>query len=213
MRHFAITGSFFFIEPDVAITTYANLCEERSVLGAVYAEDYLYFGEDCNLLNDDLKSGDLINCLWLEREWLKEMPEKNITEIHFEKAVSRKFFLRAENKLQQGDTIIGEGYYGNQFISPRENGNLEFLQISRSQEAALSLFRAPARIDEIVKEDFITRGNFQISDIPVIYTSIHPVSTMEGGPILEMETNKVIGILSHLSDDPYSETGMRGIFL
>lgn len=213
LKHFAITGSFFFIEPDVAITTYRNLCEKRSVLGSVYGADYLYFGEECNLLNQDFRAGDFINCLWLQREWLRENPKRNITEIHFEEAVSSKFFLRAENKIESGTSIIGEGYYGNQFIFPRENQNVEFLQISRSQEAAFSLFRTPAKIDEIVKGDFITTGNFEISDIPVIYTSLYPVNTMEGGPILEIETNKVIGLLSHESDDPFDNGGMRGIFL
>jgi hypothetical protein len=213
LRHFAITGSFFFIEPDVAITTYTNLCEERSVLGSVYVEDYLYFGADCDLLNNDNNLGDLINCLWFDREWLREKPEKNITEIHFGKAVSRKFFQQSANSVHKGMAIIGEGYCGNQFIQPRENDNMEFLQISRLQEEAFSLFRAPAEINEIIEEECFEAGKFIISDIPIIYTSLYPVITMVGGPILEFETNKVVGILSHESEDPFEKAGMRAISL
>lgn len=213
LRHFAITGSFFFIEPDVAITTYANLCEERSVLGGVYAEDYLYFGEDCNLLNIDLKSRDLIKCLWLDREWLKEKPDKNITEIHFGKAVSRSFFRQSENPIHKGIEIIGEGYNGNQFIHPRENNNIEFLQFSRSQEEKFSLFRAMGKIDGIVEDECFSAGKFNVSGIPIIYTSLYPVVTMAGGPILESVTNNVVGILSHESNDPYEKAGMRAILL
>lgn len=214
VRHFIVTGSFFFVEPDLAITVYTNLCEERSQHGIVYADDYLYFGQECNLLNDS-QNGELVNCLWIQREWLKEMPEKNITEIHFERAVTRKYYKRADHPVKEGEMVIAEGYYGKNFIYPLEDENedVEFLRFKTSKEEDVSLCRIPAEIIEVHNKDCISSDYHFIDDISVLYTNIHPLPTLLGGPILEFETNRVVGMLSHCPDDPYDKGGIRGVFI
>lgn len=103
-------GSFFFIKPDLAITAYSNLAASRSKNDMIYAEDYLYFDSGLHRFDSALKLKDRIQCIRIEREMLKEFPDKNITEIHFDFQVSQNFFKVSDQKINCGSMVLCEGY-------------------------------------------------------------------------------------------------------
>jgi hypothetical protein len=153
--------------------------------------------------------------LWLQREWLKEYPERNITEIHFEHSVSRKYFKVSKEKVSAGIVVMGEGYEGRNFLYPLEGEeeNVEFLRLKPSQEEDFRFFRAPSEIIEVMEDDYVQTDIHQVENLTTIYTSIYPVPSMVGGPLINLFTDEVVGVISHESDDPYNEGGIRGVLI
>lgn len=214
MRFFS-GGSFFFIEPDIAITAYVNLADTRSNPGNLYGEDYLYFDSDIKHFNSETLNKDGIQCIRVERQWLKEFPKKNITEIHFPHPVSQEFFTISKKKPGKGQHIICEGYaYSDDLNVEMDPAEMNFFLISKREAKKIKFFRQGAFIEEIHQDDCIYTDLLEIEKIDVMYTTCFPSESMIGGPILDYYNNEVIGILSHETDDPYkSQQGLMGVRL
>jgi hypothetical protein len=209
-RYF-IGGSFFFIEPDVGITTFSNLANARSQNDMVYAEDYFYFDSQLPLFKslDHESIGN--QCIRLEREWLQEFPEKNITVIKFPFPISSECFDHNGNSPNAGQLVICEGYNETDFITVREDAeSIEYIRVDDTQIRKFKLFRQMANINSIEHEPLFTE-TLNISKLDVFFTDMHFISSMAGGPILDIKGKEVLGILSHEPDDPFSSQKFKGI--
>lgn len=214
-RHsrFFANGSLFFIKPDLAITAYSNLALSRNNNDMVYAEDYLFFDSQIYYLDSALKLQDGIQCLRIEREMLKEYPKQNITEIHFDRPVSREYFAISSNKPDcSGIRVLCEGYAYSDNLDIREDSDtIDYILLSNQDVEKIKLLRQFAWIEGIRKNDSIYSEHLAIEKTDVIYTTCFPELSMIGGPILSEDGNEVLGMLSHETDDPYSMEGLRGV--
>ena len=209
-RYF-ISGSFFFIEPDLAITTYSNLSMDRSQNDMVYAEDYFYFDSRQTLFKSSVREGKGQQCIRLDREWLQEFPDKNITLIKFTFPISSECFTHMGNSPDADQLVICEGYGEADFITVQEDPeSIDFIQVENTQIRKLKLFRQMANIESIEKEQ-INSDSIKIKTLDVFNTDIHFIPSMSGGPILDTKGKEVLGILSHAHDDPYSSQKFKGI--
>jgi len=212
---FVVNGSFFFIEPDIAITAYVALAEARSYPRRVYAEDYFYFTSEIEHFASQNKDKGGIQCIRLEREWLKEYPNRNITEIHFPQPLSSDFFTVSKKKPENGHYIICEGYDHKDFLKIEDDpSEMNFVFISKREAAKIQLFRQGAFIEDIRTDDCIYAEMLEIEKIDVLYTTCFPNISMIGGPILDYQTHEVLGVLSHETDDAFkAHEGLRGVKL
>lgn len=211
-RYF-IGGSFFFIEPDLGITTFSNLAMARSQNDMVYAEDYFYFDNPLPLFKSSVREGKGQQCIRLDREWLQEFPDKNITMIKFPFPVSSECFIHNGNFPENGQLVIGEGYGGTDFIIVQDDPeSIDFVRVDESQIRKFKLFRQMASIESIQQEP-IYSDTLNIDNIDVIYTDMHFNHSMSGGPILDSKCKEVLGVLSHGPDDPFASEKFRGIKL
>ncbi len=209
-RYF-IGGSFFFIEPDLAITTFSNLAMARSQNDMVYAEDYFYFDNQLPLFKSSVREGKGQQCIRLDREWLQEFPDKNITLIKFPFPVSSECFTHNGNFPEEGQLIIGEGYGESDFIIVQDDPeSIDFIRIDESQIRKFKLFRQMA-IVESIEQETIYSDTLNIDTLDVIYTDMHFNHSMSGGPILDSKGKEVLGVLSHEPDDPFAPEKFKGI--
>lgn len=211
-RYF-IGGSFFFIEPDLAVTTYSCLAQERSQNDMVYAEDYFYFESS---LPHDKTSSRSVNgnhCLRLDREWLQEFPDKNITLIKFPFSVSSECFTHLGNSPDEGQFVICEGYDEVDFMNILEEPeSINFIRVDDTQARKLKLHRQKTIIESIQQEPLYSEI-LKIDGLEVLNTGMYFSSSMSGGPILDIKGKEVIGILSHGPDDPFVPEKFSGIKL
>lgn len=211
-RYF-IGGSFFFIEPDLGITTFTSLAMARSQNDMVYAEDYFYFDTPLPLFESSVRERKGKQCIRLDREWLQEFPDKNITLINFPFPISSECFNHNGNSPDIGQLVICEGYNEADFITVQEDPeSIDFIGVDDAQIRKFKLFRQMANI-EFVKQEQIYSDTLNIDNLDVFYTDIHYSPTMSGGPILDIKGKEVLGILSHEPDDPYASQKFRGIKL
>ena len=211
-RYF-IGGSFFFIEPNLGITTYSSLAMARSQNDMVYAEDYFYFDTQLPFFKSSVREGKGKQCIRLDRDWLKEFPDKNITLIKFPFPVISECFTQKRNSPAKGQLVICEGYGETDFISVHDDPeSIDFIRVDDSQIRELKLFRQMANI-ESVEEEPIYSDILKIDKLDVLYTDLHYSGTMSGGPILDIKGQEVLGILSHEPDNPFASQKFRGIKL
>ncbi len=211
-RYF-IGGSFFFIEPDLGVTTYSLLAGERSQNDMVYAEDYFYFDTPLPLFESSLHKVNGKQCIRLDREWLQEFPDKNITLIKFPFPVSSESFTHNGNSPHEGQLLICEGYGEADFITVLDDSeSIDFIRVDETQVRKFKLFRQWASIETIVRET-VYSDIINIDNLDVFYTDMHYSHTMSGGPIIDIKGKEVLGILSHEPDDPFHSQKFRGIKL
>ena len=212
-NRYLIGGSFFFIEPDLGITTFSNLAMARSRNDMVYAEDYFYFDTTLPLFKSSVREGKGKQCIRLDREWLKEFPDKNITLIKFPFPVSSECFTNNGNSPNKGQLVICEGYGEADYISVQDDPeSIDFIRVDDNQIRKFKLFRQMANIQSIEQEP-IYSDTLSIDNLDVIYTDMHFNHSMSGGPILDSKGKEVLGVLSHEPDDPFSSDKFRGIKL
>ena len=211
-RYF-IGGSFFFIEPDLGITTFTSLAMARSQNDMVYAEDYFYFDTPLPLFKSTVREGKGKQCIRLDREWLQEFPDKNITLIKFPFPISSECFIHNRNSPDKGQLVICEGYGEADFISVQDDPpSIDFIRVDDNQIRKLKIFRQMASIESIEQEP-IYSDTLNIDNLDVLYTDMLYSGTMSGGPILDLKGKEVLGILSHEPDDPFASPKFRGIRL
>lgn len=211
-RYF-IGGSFFFIEPDLAITTFSNLAMARSRNDMVYAEDYFYFDTPLPLFKSSVREGKGKQCIRLDREWLKEFPDKNITLIKFPFPVSSECFTHNGNSPAKGQLVICEGYGEADYISVQDDPeSIDFIRVDDNQIRKFKLFRQWASIESIYRET-VYSDIINIDNLDVFYTDMHYSHTMSGGPIIDIKGKEILGILSHEPNDPFHSQKFRGIKL
>lgn len=210
-RYF-ISGSFFFIEPDMAVTTYCILADKRSNPNSVYAEDYFYF--DSPTQHFDLKGqkSSEKQCIRLDRDWVTEFPDKNVTLIKFPFPVSRNCFKYNINSPKKRQEVVCEGYGDLDMIQVHNDLEFSFITLQESQISKFKLFRQMASIESIIDETAYT-DILSLDNIEVLNTDMHYHPTMEGGPILDNTCSEVLGILSHEPDDPFRPQLFKGVKL
>jgi hypothetical protein len=211
-RYF-IGGSFFFIEPDLAVTTYSNLALARSHNDMVYAEDYFYFDTPLTLFKSSVREGKGKQCIRLDREWLQEFPDKNITIIKFPFPVSSECFTHNRYSPNEGQLVTCEGYGEADYISIQDDPeSIDFIRVDDNQIRKFKLFRQIGNIESIEQEP-IYSDILNIDNLDVLYTDMHYSGTMSGGPILDIKGKDVLGVLSHEPDDPFVSSKFKGIKL
>ena len=211
-RYF-IGGSFFFIEPDLGVTTYSNLAMERSHDDMVYAEDYFYFDTPLPLFESSIHKVKGKQCIRLDREWLQEFPDKNITLIKFPFPVSSECFTHNRNSPDKGQLVICEGYGEADYISVQDDPeSIDFIRVDEAQVRKFKLFRQWASIESIYRET-VYSDIINIDNLDVFYTDMHYSHTMSGGPIIDIKGKEILGILSHEPNDPFHSQKFRGIKL
>lgn len=211
-RYF-ISGSFFFIEPDLGITSFSNLAIARSQNDMVYAEDYFYFDTPLPLFKSSVREEKGKQCIRLDREWLQEFPDKNITLIKFPFPVSSECFTHNEHAPDAGQLVVCEGYGEADFITVQDDlESIDFVRVDDIQIRKFKLFRQVTNIESIEQEP-IYSDTLNIGNLDVIYTDMHFIPSMSGGPILDSKGKEVLGVLSHEPDDPYTSQKFKGIKL
>ncbi len=211
-RYF-ISGSFFFIEPDLGVTIYSNLAMARSHNDMVYAEDYFYFDSQLPHFKSSGHEGKGKQCIRLDRDWLEEFPDRNITLIKFPFPVSSECFVPNRNTPDEGQLIICEGYGEADYIPVQDDlESIDFIRVDDNQIRKFKLFRQMANIESIEVQP-IYSDTLNIDTLDVLYTDMHFSSSMSGGTILDIKGKEVLGVLSHEPDDPFASPKFRGIKL
>ena len=167
-RYF-IGGSFFFIEPDLGVTTYSNLAMARSQSDMVYAEDYFYFDTPLTFFKSSVREGKGKQCIRLDREWLQEFPDKNVTLIKFPFPVSSEYFTHNRNSPNEGQLVIFEGYGEADHISVQDDPeSIDFIRVDDNQIRKFKLFRQMGNIESIEQEP-IYSDPLNIDNLDVLY--------------------------------------------
>ena len=210
---YLIGGSFFFIEPDLGVTTFSSLAMARSQNEMVYAEDYFYFDTLLPLFKSSVRAEKGKQCIRLDRQWLIEFPDKNITLIKFPFPVSSECFTHNGNSPEAGQLVVCEGYSEADFITVQDDPeSIDFVRVDDIQIRKFKLFRQMANIESI-EQEAVYSDTINIDNLDVFYTDMHFIPSMSGGPILDIKGKEVLGILSHEPDDPFSSQKFKGIKL
>ena len=152
-------------------------------------------------------------CIRLDREWLQEFPDKNITLIKFPFPISSECFTHKGNSPDAGQLVICEGYSDTDYITVHEDPeSINFIRVDDIQIRKFKLFRQMANIESIEKEPVYSEI-LNIENLDVFYTDVHFISSMSGGPILDSKGKEVLGMLSHEPDDPFLSPKFKGIKL
>ena len=206
-----VTGSFFFIDPDVAVTTWTNLCDERNKdpREMLHTEDYLFFDSKVRHFETDEKYGDGYQCILIEREWLKESKEKNITYIHLPQPVTHRFYEVSSEQARLKQWVVTEGFEYHHHLNMVNDIAYDFSVLPVKEARKIQFFRQAGVIEAIADNDCIYTDLLQLENIRTLRTSCHNVPSMVGGPLLSREDGKVLGVISDLSDD--SEDHYEGL--